>query len=376
MSWAIWITGLPGSGKSAISQALARDLDAAGVPVTVLEMDVLRRVLTPAPTYSDDEREAVYRCLVYVAALLTDSGMPVIIDATGHRRRWRELARASIPAFGEVQLTCPLEICQRRERSRPAGHAPRGIYDAAGHPGATVPGVDVPYEPAVAPELVIDTSTTGVEAAVERILTLIERLAASPVAGGPERPRATWAMWLTGLPGSGKSTLAACVAEALAARELPIRVLEFSQVRQAIAPRGHVPRGTEEIIHRALVYAAKRLTEAGVPVIVDAAAPRRSWRNLARDLIAHFAEVQLVCPPEICGERERAVRWNLTLVARAPHPRDAAREAPEMVLDYEHSLNPELIVHTDLQDLWSATEEVLRLAERLHRAALAATRDT
>jgi adenylylsulfate kinase len=130
-----------------------------------------------------------------------------------------------------------------------------------------------------------------------------------------------------------------------------------------------------EIAHRSLVYTTKLLTELGIPVIIDATAPRRSWREMARAMIGHFAEVQLVCPPEICGDRERAVRWNLTLSAHA-RPHGAGNDAPEVVLGYEHALNPDLTVHTHLQDLWSATEEVLRLAERLHRAALRSTRDT
>ena len=63
----------------------------------------------------------------------------------------------------------------------------------------------------------------------------------------------------------------------------------------------------EEIVHRTLAYAAKLLTEAGVAVIVDATAPRRVWREAARELIPRFAEVQLVCPAEICVERERGL---------------------------------------------------------------------
>jgi adenylylsulfate kinase len=126
----------------------------------------------------------------------------------------------------------------------------------------------------------------------------------------------------------------------------------------------------EEIVHRTLVYAAKLLTEAGVPAIIDATAPRRAWRQLARDLIADFAEVELVCPPEICRDRERAVRWNPTFCASGARRKTAAGAAPDVLLDYERSLNPELIVHTHVRDPWSATQEILALAHRLHRAAL------
>ena len=146
MSWAIWITGLPGSGKSVLARGAAAELRARGEPVRVLELDEIRKTLTPSPTYSDAERDAVYRALVCMAVLLTEAGVPVILDATAHRRIWRDLGRAAIPRFGEVQLLCPPEVCRERERTRPPGHAPRGIYAQAGRPGATVPGVDVPYE--------------------------------------------------------------------------------------------------------------------------------------------------------------------------------------------------------------------------------------
>src|SRR5262245_3006777 len=104
MSWAIWVTGLPGSGKSHLARATAAELQATGEPVVVLELDEIRKVITPSPTYSDTEREVVYRALVHMAAAVTESGTPVIIDATAHRREWRELARRLIPHFAEVQL--------------------------------------------------------------------------------------------------------------------------------------------------------------------------------------------------------------------------------------------------------------------------------
>jgi adenylylsulfate kinase len=107
MSWAIWITGLPGSGKSVLARAAAAELHARGRPVTILEMDAIRKIVTPSPTYSDLEREAVYRILAVMAARLVDAGVPVIVDATAHRRRWREFARGLIPRFAEVQLQCP-----------------------------------------------------------------------------------------------------------------------------------------------------------------------------------------------------------------------------------------------------------------------------
>ncbi len=177
MSWAIWITGPPGSGKTALARAAAELIRARGGAVTVLELDAIREKLTPHPQYTNEERELVYRALGYMASLLVDAGVPVIIDATAHRRAWRDAARAAIPHFAEVQLSCPLEVCRERERRRPRGHAPAGVYAAADRPGATVPGVNVPYEPALAPELAIDTTVDDVPSAAAKVAALATRLA-------------------------------------------------------------------------------------------------------------------------------------------------------------------------------------------------------
>lgn len=185
MSWAVWIAGLPGSGKSAIAQAAAAELQARGEQVMVLELDRIRKVITPEPTYSDAEREAVYRALVYIAAALVDAGVAVIFDATAHRRAWRELARTTIPNFAEVQLRCPLEICRERERTRLPGAAPAGIYDQAARPGATVPGVNVEYEYALAPELTIDTSARSVAEAAADVVGMVRRILRTARNGPP-----------------------------------------------------------------------------------------------------------------------------------------------------------------------------------------------
>jgi adenylylsulfate kinase len=104
-------------------------------------------------------------------------------------------------------------------------------------------------------------------------------------------------------------------------------------------------------------------------VIVDATAPRRAWRELARELVTHFAEVQLVCPHELCGARERAARWRLGARPGSPPPEHPIADTPDVVLDYEPALNPELVLRTDIQAEWGTLEALLRLTNRLHRAA-------
>ncbi len=161
----IWITGLPGSGKSTIAEAFLK----RHPECQVLRMDELRKVVTPEPTYSEEEREIVYRAIVYLAKRLSEAGHPVVIDATGNLRRWRALAREAIGNFIEVYVRCPVQICREREERRRRRHsAPDRIYEK-GEKGWPVPGVTVPYEEPFHPEVVIDSDRMTVDESVMRI---------------------------------------------------------------------------------------------------------------------------------------------------------------------------------------------------------------
>jgi adenylylsulfate kinase len=169
---ALWLTGLPGSGKSTIAEEIKK----RHPDFIVLRMDYLRKVVTPEPTYSEEERDMVYRCLVYTAAALVENGHNVIIDATGNLRKWRDLARQLIPKYGEVYLKCPVELCMTRERERLETHgAPREIY-RKGQAGWPVPGISAPYEEPLNPELLIEADRTFPPEAVQKVEGLISRL--------------------------------------------------------------------------------------------------------------------------------------------------------------------------------------------------------
>jgi adenylylsulfate kinase len=361
MTWAVWITGLPGSGKSAIVRAAAAALAVRGESVEILELDVLRRVLTPVPRYDAAERDAVYRALVAIARSLTRADRAVLIDATGHRRGWRKLARACIANFAEVQLVCRVDVARERERTRAAGHHPLGIYAKAGYPGATVPGVDVAYEDATFAELVIDTTWESVQSAGLRVAVLSRSLGR---AFAPPVQSRGWALWISGPPGSGKTTLASNVDARLNARGVKTAVVNVTDVTTLITADGVPSPLQREIAMRAIVVAAKLLVEAGLAVIIDGPAPVRDAGELARQHLERFAQVELACPAELRRMRERAARWALM-----PCP-TACRSAalPDLGLDYEATRHPDLVLYTDVLDRQTAVEEVLRLIAAVERA--------
>ena len=167
-SGAIWLTGLPASGKSTIARALKAELEASGLTVEVLESDEVRRALTPEATYSQAERALFYRALALMGAKLVAHGVTVIFDATATKRVYRDFARNLIPRFIEVAVECPLEICMQRDYKGTYQRGQRGE-------SSTVPGLQEPYEAPLHPALTVDTTKMLVNEAVQNIVALVRQ---------------------------------------------------------------------------------------------------------------------------------------------------------------------------------------------------------
>jgi adenylylsulfate kinase len=174
--WAIWLTGLPASGKTTLARALRQKLNQQGISVVLLDSDEVRRVVAPAATYAPEERDWFYNRLVEIAAWLVNSGENVIIAATGSRRCYREAARARLaPRYAEVWVRCPAAVCRARD--------PKGLYaQAAAGAIANLPGSDAAYDPPEAPEVVVDTDRQTPEQAVEIIIDQLPFLQREAVA--------------------------------------------------------------------------------------------------------------------------------------------------------------------------------------------------
>ncbi len=166
--FAIWITGLPASGKSSLTRRLVALLARLGVATEVLESDRLREQLTPQPTYTPAERELFYRALAFFGSRLAAHGVNVIFDATANRRTYRDLARGGCERFVEVAVDCPLEVCRARDRK---GTYQKGLDGRS----QTVPGLGDAYEPPLHPDVVVHSDRESLEAGAERVLGVLRQ---------------------------------------------------------------------------------------------------------------------------------------------------------------------------------------------------------
>lgn len=158
----VWLTGLPGSGKTTIANALAEDLRRDGVPVEVLDGDEIRAQLSPELGFSPADRELHNRRVIFMARVLSRNGVVAIVSLISPYRAVRDAARAELGRFIEVWVKCSVEECIRRD---PKGHYKRALDGK--NPQMT--GVQAPYEPPEHPELVADTEQWPVERSVAEI---------------------------------------------------------------------------------------------------------------------------------------------------------------------------------------------------------------
>jgi adenylylsulfate kinase len=167
-AFAVWLTGLPASGKSTIARALLAELQQRDVRPAWLESDALRALLTPQARYDDAERELFYEALVHLGAFLVQRGVPVILDATANRRAYRDAGRRRIERFAEVFVDCPQALCEARD--------PKGLYARARQGAvASLPGPQAAYETPLQPELVVRSDVESPRQAAGAIVNLLEK---------------------------------------------------------------------------------------------------------------------------------------------------------------------------------------------------------
>jgi bifunctional enzyme CysN/CysC len=168
----VWMTGLPGSGKSTIAGGVEAALLESGRSVYILDGDNLRHGLNGDLGFSAEDRAENVRRTAEVSALLADAGVVVLVALVSPYRADRDAARAVHDARGlpfvEVHVATSLEECERRD--------PKGLYARARAGEITgLTGVDDPYEPPVAADVVVGGGGESLAAAVGVVLAALPR---------------------------------------------------------------------------------------------------------------------------------------------------------------------------------------------------------
>jgi bifunctional enzyme CysN/CysC len=168
----IWLTGLPGAGKSTIGEELERRLIAAGHPAYMLDGENMRHGISADLGFSPTDRHEHARRVAAVARILADNGTVAIValvsPMAADRAAARELHEQADLDFLEVWVDTPLEVCERRD--------PAGLYRRAYAGELTnFTGVDGPYEEPADPDLRLHTVGVSPEENARRIAEALGR---------------------------------------------------------------------------------------------------------------------------------------------------------------------------------------------------------
>lgn len=163
----LWVTGLPGCGKSTLANALEVELFHQGVHTVILDGDTIRQTLSEDLGFSPEDRSENVRRVARVAQLLLETGCVVIVTLVSPYREDRALARSLFADgdFVEIFVDTPVSVCAERD--------PKGLYARAkDDPTMNLTGVTSPYEVPEAPEVHID-GTAPVTESLARLLAVV-----------------------------------------------------------------------------------------------------------------------------------------------------------------------------------------------------------
>ena len=169
----VFFTGLSGSGKSTVANALMIKLmEMGGRPVTLLDGDVVRKHLSSELGFSKEHRDINIKRIGYVASEITKNGgiaiCAPIAPYTATRRAVREMIEG-YGAFIEVHVATSIEECERRDR--------KGLYKLAREGKIKeFTGISDPYEAPTKAELVLDTQGVEVDHCAHQVILKLESL--------------------------------------------------------------------------------------------------------------------------------------------------------------------------------------------------------
>ena len=168
-SFLVWFTGLSGSGKSTIANALEKELHKMNIRTYLLDGDNVRKGLNSDLSFSPADRRENIRRIAEVSSLMIDGGLVVLSAFISPYKNDREFIKNTVKDenFIQIFVDTPLAVCKTRD--------PKGLYVKA-EKGLikNFTGISAPYETPENPDLKIDTTTTDIAEAVKLIIQKIK----------------------------------------------------------------------------------------------------------------------------------------------------------------------------------------------------------
>jgi adenylylsulfate kinase len=168
-SFVIWFTGLSGSGKSTVANAVAKRLYENEIRNYVLDGDNIRHGLNKDLGFTEEDRKENIRRIGEVSKLFVDSAQVVLTAFISPFQADRQVVRDLLEEdeFVEVFVKCPIEECEKRD--------PKGLYVKA-RQGiiSDFTGISSPYEEPENPELVVETNLYTIEECVDQVIAYLK----------------------------------------------------------------------------------------------------------------------------------------------------------------------------------------------------------
>ncbi|MED0585762.1 adenylyl-sulfate kinase [Bacillus subtilis] len=168
-SCVLWFTGLSGSGKSVLANAVDEKLYRKGIQSYVLDGDNIRHGLNKDLGFQTGDRIENIRRIGEVAKLFVDSGQMILTAFISPFREDRDMVRALFPKgeFFEIYVKCPLHVCEQRD--------PKGLYKKARNGEIKhFTGIDSPYEAPLSPDFIIESDQTSISDGAELIINALQ----------------------------------------------------------------------------------------------------------------------------------------------------------------------------------------------------------
>ncbi|OOE21339.1 adenylyl-sulfate kinase [Bacillus subtilis] len=168
-SCVLWFTGLSGSGKTVLANAVDEKLYRKGIQSYVLDGDNIRHGLNKDLGFQTGDRIENIRRIGEVAKLFVDSGQMILTAFISPFREDRDMVRALFPKgeFFEIYVKCPLHVCEQRD--------PKGLYKKARNGEIKhFTGIDSPYEAPLSPDFIIESDQTSISDGADLIINALQ----------------------------------------------------------------------------------------------------------------------------------------------------------------------------------------------------------